>query len=62
MTCFHKEKGEKMRKTLIASVAFIAATGPAMASTVAVPEPSVLGVMAAGIVGLVVAFRLKNRK
>jgi hypothetical protein len=51
-----------MRNNLIASAAFIAVTGPAMASTVAVPEPSVLGIMAAGIVGLVVAFRLKNRK
>jgi len=51
-----------MKKILIASTAFAAAATPALATTVAVPEPSMLGIVAAGIVGIVVAFRIKGRK
>jgi len=51
-----------MKRTITLAIIGAGAATPALATTIAVPEPSMLGVVAAGIVGIVVAFRIKARK
>lgn len=50
-------------KTLAIALSLSLTTAmPAFAGTVAIPEPSMIGLFAGGAVAIVIAYRLRNRK
>lgn len=51
-----------MKQTAVLSVLAAVAATPAFATTVPVPEPSMIGLAAAGAVGVIVAYRLRKGK
>lgn len=50
-----------IKTSLLALVSALAVT-PAFAAVVQVPEPSMLGLAAAGVAGVVIAYRIRKNK
>jgi hypothetical protein len=51
-----------MRTLVIALSLSLTTSVPALAGTVAIPEPSMIGLFAGGAVAIVIAYRMRNRK
>ena len=51
-----------MRSIICGAVIALSISTPAFATVTPVPEPSLLGLFAAGVAGTVIAYRLRKRK